>query len=142
VLIGAATRFDQAAAKADALAPVVTGRARRQFDPSGFAKGCAREVFGRAFAEWLKTDPRVTRGDWEALAGWSAGGWLGEIEAPALVIDGDAAPDAVRASAAALAGLLPAATLGVLPGCGAFPALEQPAALAAQVSAFCAERVR
>ena len=49
---------------------VTAGRARRQFDTTGYAPDTPREVYERAFGEWMKTDPRATVGDLEALAAW------------------------------------------------------------------------
>ena len=38
--------------------------------PPGYAPDTPREVYERAFGEWMKTDPRATVGDLEALAAW------------------------------------------------------------------------
>jgi pimeloyl-ACP methyl ester carboxylesterase len=120
-----------APAALEALAQVVAGRARRQFDSSGFAEGTPREVFGRAFGEWLKTDPRVTFGDLEALARWEGDGPA--VSAPCLVVTGEQddspGPDFWLER-------LPGARRARVPGARRHPALEQPAELARAVADF------
>jgi 3-oxoacyl-[acyl-carrier-protein] synthase II len=60
------------------------------------------------------------------------------ITVPCLVVAGESDAAPVAAEAAALAARLPDATLRVLPGCGHFPMVEQPAQFARAVDEFVA----
>jgi 3-oxoadipate enol-lactonase len=139
VLCSAAPRFDVAAA-AERLGRVVEGKARREFDVKEYSASASREVLGRAFAEWMKTDPRATLADLRALDDWSGGasGRLGGVAVPTLVVDGEDAPAAGRAAADALAAALPRARRAGIAGAGGHAPLEQPAALAREVERFLA----
>ena len=61
-------------------------------------------VYERAFGEWMKTDPRATVGDLEALAAWDGPARLGAITAPVVVVVGEHEDADARAAAEALAG--------------------------------------
>jgi len=119
--------------KLAALERVAAGKARREFDASGFAPGTPREVLGRAFADWLKTDPRVTAGDLRALAEGDVVATAASVSAPCLVVTGDAADSP---SADGLVARIAGSRRLILSGAGTHPALEQPAALAVAVEAF------
>jgi pimeloyl-ACP methyl ester carboxylesterase len=117
------------------LGAIVAGRARREFDSTGYAPETPRDVYQRAFAEWVKTDPRATLGDVRALDAWEPGERLGTVSCPAVVVCGEHTEDAARAAATDLVERLSApARLIVLPGAGRRGVLEQPAALAAIVA--------
>jgi pimeloyl-ACP methyl ester carboxylesterase len=116
------------------LRQVTAGRARRQFDTTGYAPDTAREVYGRAFAEWMKTDPRATVGDLEALAAWAGTERVGAVTAPVVVVVGEHEPAAARSAAEALAGAVPNGRVVELGGAGRRGVLEQPQALAAIVA--------
>ncbi|MGH0037427.1 MAG: alpha/beta fold hydrolase [Myxococcota bacterium] len=118
-----------------ALDRVVAGRDRRQFDTSGFAEGTSRAVFGRAFGEWLKTDPRVSVGDLRALAAWNGDDALSALDGPCLVVRGEA--DA-GSGAEAVAARVRGAEAVSLPGVGRHLALEAPQELASAVDDFLA----
>lgn len=135
VLCGAAPRFDVDAEEAR-LRPVVAGRARREFDASGYSPATPREVYARAFAEWIKTDPRATLGDVTALGGWSAEDAAPRVRVPVLVVEGEDAPEADRGAAHALAAMLPDARCASVPRAGRHVPLEQPAALAERMETF------
>ena len=57
---GAAATFDLDE-EIEQLAAITAGRARRQFDTSGYAPDTDRDVYTVAFQEWVKTDPRRDR---------------------------------------------------------------------------------
>lgn len=115
---------------------VAEGKDRRNFDASGYAPGTPREIYQRAFAEWLKTDPRVTLGDRKAEQVWDGRGRLGAVSAPALIVLGAHEEPEARKSAEALAGELPDAHIVLVADAGRHAVLEQPAALARLVSEF------
>jgi pimeloyl-ACP methyl ester carboxylesterase len=126
---GAAARYDLEA-EIEQLAAVTAGRARRDFDRSGYAPETGRPVYQRAFAEWVKTDPRATLGDRRAQAAWS----LVDLPAvPALVVVGEHEAPESAGPAEELAALLPRAGVHRLAGAGRRGVLEQPGALAAAI---------
>jgi 3-oxoadipate enol-lactonase len=117
---------------------VTAGRARRQFDTTGYAPDTAREVYQQAFGEWMKTDPRATIGDLEALAAWDGPTRVGAITAPVVVVVGEHETAEARAAADALAASVRTGRVVTLAGAGRHGVIEQPAALAAIVAAVAA----
>jgi 3-oxoadipate enol-lactonase len=113
---------------------VTAGRARRQFDTTGYAPDTAREVYQRAFGEWMKTDPRATIGDLEALTAWPGPQRVGAITAPVVVVVGQHESAEARAAAEALAAAVSNGRVVELAGAGRRGVLEQPQALAAIVA--------
>lgn len=113
---------------------VTAGRARRQFDTTGYAPDTERAVYERAFGEWMKTDPRATFGDLEALAAWDGPSRLAAVSAPVVVVVGEHEPAEARAAADALVAAVADGRLVDLPGAGRRGVVEQPAALAAIVA--------
>jgi pimeloyl-ACP methyl ester carboxylesterase len=113
---------------------VTAGRARRQFDSTGYAPDTSRDVYQRAFAEWMKTDPRATLGDLQALAAWDGTGRVSAVTAPVVVVVGEHEPAEARASADALAATAKNGRVVSLPGAGRRGVVEQPAALAVIVN--------
>jgi pimeloyl-ACP methyl ester carboxylesterase len=118
---------------------VTAGRARRQFDTTGYAPETGRDVYQRAFGEWMKTDPRATVGDLEALAAWDGATRLGAIAAPVVVVVGEHEPAEAREAAEALAAQVTDGHVVTLGGAGRRGVLEQPAKLAAIVAAVAGE---
>lgn len=137
VLCGGATaRFAIAPEVVEAVRRVATGKARREFDQSGYAPTTERPVYEKAFADWLKTDPRALLGDREAQVAWSAEGRLAGVTMPVLVVCGEHEEADSRAAAEALAAALPNAQTAVLAGAGRRGVAEQPAALATAITTF------
>lgn len=137
VLCGGATaRFDVDDA-VEQLRLVTAGKARREFDASGYAPETPRATFERAFGEWVKTDPRATLGDRQAQQRWDASTRLGALRCPTLVVIGEHEPG--RDAALALAGELDGARVVELGGAGRHGVIEQPAALAAAIDQFLEE---
>ena len=101
---GASLTPDPGPAAIEQVRQVTSGRARRQFDTTGYAPDTPREVYERAFGEWMKTDPRATVGDLEALAHGTARPLLAPITAPVVVVVGEHEPPEAVAAAEALAG--------------------------------------
>jgi len=121
-------------AEIDQLRLVTAGRARRQFDTTGYAPDTAREIYQQAFGEWMKTDPRATIGDLEALVAWDGPTRLAAVTAPVVVVVGEHEPPEARAAADALAAAVGNGTVVTLAGAGRHGVIEQPAALAAIVA--------
>ncbi len=117
----------------DQLRLVTAGRARRQFDTTGYAPDTAREIYQQAFGEWMKTDPRATIGDLEALAAWDGAARAAVVTAPVVVVVGEHESADARAAADALAAAVASGRVVTLAGAGRRGVLEQPAALAAIV---------
>ena len=110
---------------------IAGGKARREFDQTGYGPDTPREVFGKAFAEWVKTDPRTTVGDLTAQQRWNATGRLGSVTCPVIVVIGEHETPAARGAAEALAKALPHGRTVELAGAARNGVFEQPAALAA-----------
>jgi 3-oxoadipate enol-lactonase len=130
---GASATPAPAAAVIEQVREVTRGRARRQFDTTGYAPDTPREVYERAFGEWMKTDPRATVGDLQALAAWDGPARVGAVTAPVVVIVGEHEPADARSAAEALAAAVPNGRVEALAGAGRRGVVEQPAALAAIV---------
>lgn len=129
---GAAATFDLDA-EIDSLAAITSGKARRDFDRTGYAPDTERSVYQKAFSYWVKTDPRATLGARRAQAAWS----LSEApELPVLIVVGEHEEAASVAAAQALADHLRNATMHRLPAAGRRGVLEQPEALAGAISEF------
>ncbi|MGI9594727.1 MAG: alpha/beta fold hydrolase, partial [Acidimicrobiales bacterium] len=135
VLIGGAAGRFELDEELAGLAAITAGKSRREFDRSGYGPETDRSVYQKAFSVWVKTDPRATLGARRAQADWSLDG---APDVPVLIVVGQhEEPDSV-AAAEALAQRLPNATVRRLEGAGRRGVLEQPARLAAEISAFVA----
>lgn len=136
VLIGGSASSWDLADEIDSLAAITAGRARREFDRTGYAAETDRSIYQKAFGVWVKTDPRATVGDRRAQADWALGDRADSLATPTLVVIGEHEEDASAAAARSLADALPNASTETLAGAGRRGVLEQPAALAALVSSF------
>ena len=126
----------EVASEVESLAAITSGRARREFDRSGCAPDTDRSVYQKAFAEWVKTDPRATLGDRRAQAAWTLGDRGAQVTAPVLILVGEHQEPASVESAAALGAALAGSQVDTLAGAGSRGTIEQPAALAARVAGF------
>jgi non-heme chloroperoxidase len=113
---------------------VTAGRARREFDRTGYAPDTGAPVYQQAFGEWMKTDPRATLGDLRALAAWDGNARVGAVAAPVTVVVGEHEPPDARSAAEALAAAVRNGRVVTLAGAGRRGVLEQPDALAAIVA--------
>lgn len=127
---GASLKPAPDAAPIEQLRLVTAGRARRQFDTSGYAPDTPRAVYERAFGEWMKTDPRATVGDLEALAAWDGRSRVGAITAPVVVVVGEHEPAEARHAAEALVAAVADGRILTLEGAGRRGVLERPEQLA------------
>lgn len=131
---GAAARFEGLEPVVEQLRAITSGKARRAFDNTGYAPDTPKETYQKAFAEWVKTDPRATLGDRIAQQAWDGRGRLGAVSCPVRIVVGEHEDAAARAAADALAAELPAAEVVVLPGAGRHGVIENPAGLAGVIS--------
>lgn len=138
VLIGGAAASFELAAEIDSLAAITAGKARREFDRTGYAPDTERAVYQQAFGHWVKTDPRATLGARRAQAAWALAD--PPPATPTLVVVGEHEEEASVAAATSLVERLPGATLHRLDGAGRRGAIEQPAALAAAIASFIGDR--
>jgi 3-oxoadipate enol-lactonase len=134
VLVGGAADSWDLDDEIASLAAIAAGRARREFDRSGYAPDTDRSVYQQAFGVWVKTDPRAAVGARRAQAAWSLGDRAGSITAPTVVVVGQHEEAASVEAARALAGRLPNASVATLDGAGRRGVLEQPAGLAGIVT--------
>jgi pimeloyl-ACP methyl ester carboxylesterase len=116
------------------LAAIAAGRARREFDSTGYAPNTPREIYQAAFGEWIKTDPRATVGDRRAMDGWAPDGRLSAVSVPVTIVVGEHTEEVAHSAAADVAERLPNATVVDLPGAGRRGVVEQSVALAAIVA--------
>lgn len=139
VLVGGVAGSFDVDDEVERLSRVTAGRARREFDRTGYAPDTRREVYQRAFGEWVKTDPRATLGDRRAQADWDRTADLGSITCPALVVVGEHTEEPYETAALEVAEALPAGRVHQLAGAGRRVVVEQPAALAAAIDEFLGE---
>ncbi len=132
LLGGAAASFDLDDEIA-ALAAITSGKARRDFDRTGYAPETDRAVYQKAFSYWVKTDPRATLGARRAQSAWALDGGP---TVPVMIVVGEHEESESVAAAQALAEQLPNATVHRLAGAGRRGVLEQPKQLSADISAF------
>ncbi|MCP5027112.1 MAG: alpha/beta fold hydrolase [Actinomycetia bacterium] len=138
VLIGGATGVPSGLdAMVDQLAQITAGRARREFDRTGYAPETGREVYQAAFAEWIKTDPRATLGDRRAQQAWEVD--TAPVACPVLVLTGEHEEDDSETAAEALAAHLAHGRCAQLVDAGRRGVNEEPAALAVTIDEFLAE---
>jgi pimeloyl-ACP methyl ester carboxylesterase len=117
---------------------VASGKARREFDASGYGPNTAQDIYQRAFMEWLKTDPRALLGDRVALQAWSVEGRLDRVTVPVLVVTGAHDDEQAAGRAAALADALSHGRRAALDGAAGHGVQERPVALAELIVAFLA----
>jgi pimeloyl-ACP methyl ester carboxylesterase len=133
VLIGGLAESRDLDDEIESLAAITSGKARREFDRTGYAPETDRAVYQKAFGYWVKTDPRATLGARRAQAAWSLSG---PPAVPVMIVVGEHEDPASVAAAEELAGRLPNGSVHRLGGAGRRGVLEQPERLAADISAF------
>ncbi|MEL6984252.1 MAG: alpha/beta hydrolase [Actinomycetota bacterium] len=136
VLIGGAADGWDVTGEIESLSAITSGRARREFDRTGYAPDTDRSVYQKAFGVWVKTDPRATLGDRRAQAEWSLGDRAASVELPVLVVVGQHEDEATAGPARTLAEGLPSASVVELEGAGRRGVLEQPDDLARIITSF------
>lgn len=135
VLVGDAAAEYDVDAEINQLSAITSGKARREFDRSGYAPDTDRAVYQKAFGNWVKTDPRATLGDRKAQAEWSLGPGPAT---PTLVVVGEHTEEGPASAAESLAAQLSNGVVERLAGAGRRGVLEQPEALATTIDTFLA----
>ena len=118
---------------------VASGKARREFDASGYGPDTAQDVYQRAFMEWLKTDPRALLGDRRGEAAWSVEDRLDRVTCPVLIVVGAHQDEDSTAAARALADRLASARVATLEGAARHGVQERPDAVAKLIATFLTE---
>lgn len=138
VAVGTVGLAPDLSAEIEELAAITAGKARRQFDQSGYAPDTGREVYGAAFQEWVKTDPRATVNDRRGQAEWPGAANVAKVTCPVTVVIGEHTEDQHSTAAKALAAAVPAGSTAELTGASRHGVIEQPAELAALIDQFVA----
>jgi pimeloyl-ACP methyl ester carboxylesterase len=128
VLVCAAARFALPEATIATVRDIARGRLPQQFTTETFAPDTAHEIMREAWAEEVRTDPRVRLGDLLACRAFDGRELLAGIRVPTLVVAG--AHDRVTplAQSEELARGIRGARLAVLPEAGHHAPLEESAA--------------
>jgi 3-oxoadipate enol-lactonase/4-carboxymuconolactone decarboxylase len=138
VLIATPSRFDVPDEVLARCRDVVRGRRPQHFGNEAFSPHTDIEVMKQAWAEQVRTDPRVALGDLEACRRFD-GAVAGRVAVPTLVLAGAddrmAPPEDVRALAAAV----PGACFEIVERAGHHLALERADAFTASVLSFLGE---
>ena len=108
-------------------------REHRQSDAS---PASGPDVLRAGFMQGIKTDPRTTYGDLQALASWSVEDRLGALSVATLVVRGADETEALAASGDSLSQALNGEPARVVPDAGHMLPLEQPEGLAREVVEF------
>lgn len=135
VVCSSGARADLDPAEVEQMRRVSQGKERRPFARGQYASATPPETLREAFMLGLRTDPRATFGDLQALSGWSVEARLGEVSLPALVVRG-AEDERVAAGADALSQALNGQPAQRIESAGHMLPYEQPAALASAVATF------
>jgi len=138
VLCGAGLALGIEDAAIETMRQVTRGKAPRPFDPARVCPDGGREMMRRAYMEGIQTDPRATLVDLEASRAWAddftKAGDVSGLDCPIAIVSGSAENEACRARAEQLAETLPKAQTTRIEGAAHFLPLEQPEALAAEIS--------
>jgi pimeloyl-ACP methyl ester carboxylesterase len=129
VLIAAAARFEIPKERIETWRAVTMGRTPQPFDNDGCSpKTVAHkpEIIREGWAEQVRTDPRVRWSDLVACSRFDCRDRLGRLDKPALILAG--ADDTITPVSAAesLRGLIPGASLEIVPDAGHYLTTERP----------------
>jgi pimeloyl-ACP methyl ester carboxylesterase len=150
ILCGTGAALDIEDESIESVRQVTLGKAPRPFDPGRVCSDSGPELMRQAYMEGIKTDPRATLVDLEASRAW-ADAFLGQVDGdgdasgdpspasircPVRVLSGSAEDPGSRTRASDLAARLGNASNQTVTSAAHFLPLEQPAALAAEISRF------
>lgn len=122
------------------LGNITSGKARRQFDTSGYAPGPDEQMMRKAFGHWVTTDPRATLGARKAQADWNARVNLSQSATPTVVVVGEHTEEVFRTSSHQFADSLTNGSVVTMPEVGRHPAQESPSRFCAVIEDTIAER--
>ena len=119
------------------LEAITSGKARRQFDQSGYSPNVSVEAKTKAFSEWVKTDPRTTVEDLRALSDWKGDNTLPRVTCPVLLLVGDETEETQTAATNTLALSLSKCEISAISDSGRRLLYEAPDQLAKAIKKFC-----
>ena len=115
------------------LSQITSGKARRQFDTSGYAPDPDEQMMRKAFGHWVTTDPRATLGARKAQADWNDRVDLSQSASPTVVVVGEHTEENHKGTSQQFAESLADGTAVMMPDVGRHPAQESPAAFCSLV---------
>ena len=136
VCFGAVGRSVDLTQEISELALIASGKARRQFDSTGYSPDTEEGVFRTAFGEWVKTDPRATLGARRAQEKWNADADVSQLQVPVLVVIGEHTEPEFCETAEGLVGELANSSTQQLPGAARRGAIEKPFELSDIINNF------
>jgi|TARA_B110000438_G_scaffold219034_1_gene211963 pimeloyl-ACP methyl ester carboxylesterase len=119
------------------LEAITSGKARRQFDQSGYSPNVSVEAKTKAFTEWVKTDPRTTVEDLRALSNWDGENKLSHVACPVLLLIGEHTEETQTTTTNSLALSLTKCEISTISDSGRRLLYEAPVQLADAVTKFC-----
>ena len=108
------------------LTKIKTGKARREFDKTGYAPEPEEKLLRRAFGHWVTTDPRATLGAREAQAKWNEDVDLGNISCRTIVVIGEHTEEVLKESSQRFANQLTRGQVAIIGEAGRRSAQETP----------------
>jgi len=115
------------------LSQITSGKARRQFDTSGYAPDPDEQMMRKAFGHWVSTDPRATLGARKAQADWNDRVDLSQAASPTVVVVGEHTEEIHKGTSQQFTESLADGTAVMMPDVGRHPAQESPAAFCSLV---------
>tara|TARA_B100000427_G_scaffold239922_1_gene202805 strand:- start:19309 stop:20187 length:879 start_codon:yes stop_codon:yes gene_type:complete len=131
VCVGSVGPFISLTSEIDELTQITTGKARRQFDTTGYAPEPDEKMMRKAFSHWVTTDPRATLGARKAQAEWNSQVDLSKVACTTIVAIGTHTEEASKANSLSFAEQLELSQIVMIEGAGRHSAQEVP-------SDFCA----
>lgn len=131
VCVGSVGPFISLTSQIDELTQITTGKARRQFDTTGYAPEPDEKMMRKAFSHWVTTDPRATLGARQAQADWNGRVDLARVACRTIVVIGAHTEDGSKAKSVSFADQMKLGQIVMIEGTGTHSAQEAP-------SDFCA----
>ncbi len=136
VCVGSSGKSVDLTEEIEQLALIAAGKARRQFDSTGYSPNTDEGVFRTAFTEWVKTDPRATVGARRAQQKWNSDADISKVATPVLVVIGEHTEAEYQDSAQEFADALPNGTATHLEGASRHAVIENPTKLSAAIDEY------
>ena len=126
ICVGAVGPFVSLTEEISQLTKITTGKARREFDKTGYAHEPEEKLLRKAFGHWVTTDPRATLGAREAQAEWNENVDLENISCRTIVVIGEHTEEALKDSSQSFANHLTSGEVSVIGEAGRRSAQETP----------------